>query len=493
MFLYLWLALLSAWAHPFGSKLYGHKTELRLSTDAVEVAYLLEIPTPVLLAELRGFMADIESPTQADQDRHTAATLSELQDGLRLVVDGNTVPWLAEESEMPSGVGDTRFIAYHLRLKAALPEGATTLNLINSNWPDERALFATDVYVGPGVVLDASSQIDVDDDGHIVTNRAGAWRGEEAERELRLAFRLRTGLTRSLTTGFRRVVGTSPDGFEDAASVLSTAEPDVLPSLVKGELTPAAVLLALFLALILGAAHAFSPGHGKALVAAYLLGQRRTVRHAITLGAIVTITHTVSVFALGGLALMLSHVMAPETLLPWMELASGVLVLVVGVQLLRARLRRQHQHTHPHEHGHHGHHHDHAHGGGHHHDHDDAHHAAAHADEIAAASTPRDLVMLGISGGIAPCPSALVLLLTAISFHRIAFGLVLVAVFSVGLATVVSAVGVAVVVLGDRLKGRVQSRTVAVVLPVFSAVVISLVGAGLTIGGAAAVWSMFAV
>ena len=101
--------------------------------------------------------------------------------------------------------------------------------------------------------------------------------------------------------------------------------------------------------------------------------------------------------------------------------------------------------------------------------------------------------MLGVSGGIAPCPSALVLLLTAISFHRIAFGLVLVAVFSLGLALVVSAVGVAVVVLGGRLKGRVQSRTVSVVLPVFSAVVISLVGAGLTVGGAVAVWSMFAV
>ena len=492
MFLYLWLALLSASAHPFGSKLYGHKTEVRLSSDAVEVAYLLEIPTPVLLAELRVFMADIESPTQVDQDRHTAATLSELQDGLRLVVDGNTVPWLAEESETPSGVGDTRFISYHLRLKAALPEGATTLNLINSNWPDERALFATNVYVGPGIILDASSQIDVSDDGHIVTNRAGAWRGEEEERELRLAFRLRSGFARGLTTGFRQVLGTTSDGFEDSASVLSTAEPDVLPSLVKGELTPRAILIALVLALFLGAAHAFSPGHGKALVAAYLLGERRTVRHAVTLGAIVTITHTVSVFALGGLALMLSHVMAPETLLPWMELASGVLVLVVGMQLLRARLKGQRQHTHTHTHTH-THNHDHDHGHGHHHDHDDAHHAAAHADEIAAASTPKDLVMLGVSGGIAPCPSALVLLLTAISFHRIAFGLVLVAVFSLGLALVVSAVGVAVVVLGGRLKGRVQSRTVSVVLPVFSAVVISLVGAGLTVGGAVAVWSMFAV
>ena len=487
MFLYLWLALLSASAHPFGSKLYGHKTEVRLGAETVDVTYLLEIPTPVLLAELRGFMADIPSPTQADQDRHTVAILTELQDGLRLLVNGEVIPWSAQESAFPSGVGDTRFISYHLRLRAPLPEGATTLNLINSNWPDERALFATDVYVGPGVVLDASSQIDVDDHGHITYNRAGAWRGEEAERELRLAFRVRSELSRGLASGFRRVAGTSPDGFEDAASVLSTAEPDVLPSLVKGELTPKAIVVALVLALLLGAAHAFSPGHGKALVAAYLLGERRTVRHAIILGLIVTITHTVSVFLLGGIALVLSQVMAPETLLPWMELMSGVLVLVVGVQLLRKRLGGRHDHSHEHSHEHaHEHAHDH-----HHPPHGEGEHAAAHAHEIASASTPRDLVLLGISGGIAPCPSALVLLLTAISFHRIAFGLILVSVFSLGLAMVVSAVGVAVVLLGDRLKSRVQSHTLSVVLPVLSAVVISLLGTGLTFGGAYAVWSLF--
>ena len=259
-------------------------------------------------------------------------------------------------------MGDTRFIAYHLRLSAPLTEGATTINLINGNWPEERALFATDVSVGPGVVLDASSQIDVDDDGHITYNRAGAWRGEEDERELRLAFRLRSELSRGLAASFRRVVSTSPDGFEDAAAVLSTAEPDVLPSLVKGELTPKTIVVALFLALILGAAHAFSPGHGKALVAAYLLGERRTIRHAIILGAIVTLTHTISVFLLGGLALGLSHVMAPETLLPWMELASGVLVLFVGLQLLRTRLKgRDHSHHHHHDHDHDDHHHGHDH------------------------------------------------------------------------------------------------------------------------------------
>ena len=498
MFLYLWLTLVSAMAHPFGSKLYGHKTEVWLSADQVEVAYLLEIPTPVLLSELRGFMADIDAPTQADQDRHTAAILTELQGGLRLLVDGEPIPWVVDESESPSGVGDTRFIAYHVRLRAHLPEGATSLNLINSNWPDERALFATDVLVGPGVVLDASSQIDVNDDGHITYNRAGAWRGEEDERELRLSFRLRSELTRGLASSFRTVVSSSSDGFEDAASVLSTAEPDVLPSLVKGELTPKAIVVALILALFLGAAHAFSPGHGKALVAAYLLGERKTVRHAIILGGIVTLTHTVSVFLLGGLALMLSHVMAPETLLPWMELASGILVLFVGLQLLRKRLAHRvghhHGHTHDHHHGH-DHSHDHSHDHpSHSHDHSlgEDQHAAAHADEIAAAGTPKDLIALGVSGGIVPCPSALVLLLTAISFHRIAFGLILVTVFSIGLAAVVSAVGVMVVLLGDRIKRRVESRMLSVVLPMFSAVVISLLGTGLTLGGAYAVWSLFA-
>ena len=62
MFLYLWLALLSASAHPFGSKLYGHKTEVRLSAESVDVTYMLEIPTPVLLAELREFWPILMRP-----------------------------------------------------------------------------------------------------------------------------------------------------------------------------------------------------------------------------------------------------------------------------------------------------------------------------------------------------------------------------------------------------------------------------------------------
>ncbi|MGB0640818.1 MAG: sulfite exporter TauE/SafE family protein, partial [Myxococcota bacterium] len=128
----------------------------------------------------------------------------------------------------------------------------------------------------------------------------------------------------------------------------------------------------------------------------------------------------------------------------------------------------------------------------HHHDHGHQHddkaarsHAQLHADEYVVASTPRDLIVLGVSGGLAPCPSALVLLLTAISFHRIAFGLVLVLIFSMGLAVVVTAVGIAVILLGSRLKGQGPVPSWIEWLPRFSAVVITLVGVGMTWKGVA--------
>ena len=268
MFPTLWLWIATAFAHPFGSNLYGHKIEMWLAPDRVEVAYLAEVPTPVLLRELKAFLANVESPTMADQDRHTSQMLTELSDGLRLLADGERVSWRRLEVAEPSGVGDTRFIAYHLRLEAVLPPDTRTLNLVNGNRPEERALFATDLNVSAGVILDRSSQIDVDDDGHIAVNRAGQWRGEEEERELRVSFRTRGDVGRAVATGFRRITGGGPGEFSDAASVISTAKPEILPSLVKGELTPRAIAISLFLALILGAAHAFSPGHGKALVAA---------------------------------------------------------------------------------------------------------------------------------------------------------------------------------------------------------------------------------
>ena len=123
---------------------------------------------------------------------------------------------------------------------------------------------------------------------------------------------------------------------------------------------------------------------------------------------------------------------------------------------------------------------------------DEEAHAAAHAAEFVDARTPKDLIALGISGGIAPCPSALVLLLTAISFHRIGFGMLLVLVFSMGLAIVVSLVGIAVILLGDRLSERVGSGLLTRWMPRMSAVVVSLIGIGISVKGIDAVWTMMA-
>ena len=152
-------------------------------------------------------------------------------------------------------------------------------------------------------------------------------------------------------------------------------------SLISREkLSAGFVALALLLAIFWGAVHALSPGHGKSIVAAYLVGTRGTPRHAAFLGLIVTVTHTVGVFALGLVTLALSAFIVPEQLYPWLNLASALLVVVVGCGVLRARLRHRQLHRHGHEHDHHH---------GHHHDHD---------HELSM----RGLLGVGISGGLLP-------------------------------------------------------------------------------------------
>jgi ABC-type nickel/cobalt efflux system permease component RcnA len=239
-------------------------------------------------------------------------------------------------------------------------------------------------------------------------------------------------------------------------------------------------------ALIWGAAHALTPGHGKTIVAAYLIGERSTPWHALYLGLTVTITHTLMIFVLGLVALFASRYVVPAQLYPWLGAVSGLLVMGIGAGMLWNRLqvmrrtslaRVEEEHTHGHDCHHH--HDDH----GHHHDHDhDHHHAHSHLPPGGGDSpvTWRSLLALGISGGILPCPSALVLLLAAVSLNRAGLGIALVVAFSVGLATVLTVVGL-LFVRGSRLLQRVpQAGTWMRVLPVVSALVILAIGIGLT-------------
>jgi len=207
------------------------------------------------------------------------------------------------------------------------------------------------------------------------------------------------------------------------------------------------ILASLATALFWGAAHALSPGHGKTIITAYLVGQRGTPRHAALLGLIVTVTHTVGVFALGLVTLLLSRFIVPEQLYPWLNLASGLLVVGIGASVLRARWRhRRHDHHH-------------------HHDHD---------------LSRRSLFSVGISGGLLPCPSALVVLLAAISLHRVGFGLLLIVAFSVGLALSITGIGLVAVIARSAFKRLSFEGRLLSVLPAVSALVILAAGIAMT-------------
>ena len=240
--------------------------------------------------------------------------------------------------------------------------------------------------------------------------------------------------------------------------------------------------LALAVAVGLGALHALEPGHGKTVVAAYLVGTRGTSRHALYLGLIVTATHTAGVYLLGAVTLFLSHYIVPERLYPWLGGISGVIITGLGCGLLLRRYAGESRpHTHPHSHAH-SHPHPHDHVAGHQHERMPHAHAAPH-EAVQAHPTAsetissRALLALGVTGGIVPCPAALVVLLSAVAIHRVGFGLLLILAFSVGLAGVLIALGL-LMVSARHVLARFQGegRLITRWLPLTSAAVITVFG-----------------
>ena len=331
---------------------------------------------------------------------------------------------------------------------------------------------------------------------------------------------------------------------------------------------PQFVLLALGVAFFLGAAHGLTPGHGKTLVAAYLVGSRGTVGDAVYLGSVVTVTHTASVFILGFLTLFASHYIVLDRIYPWLSVTSGLLVVGMGIWLLRLRLSSAnpvqehhhddghdhghshshshehphthehshddvhahdhehshgeahalahdhehphteaaglaHVHSHPHEHGdEHVHSHDHSHDHGHVHNHEHEHaeghahvhdhshehshdhpHVIEHDGHVHVIPGPGvsrwELLSLGVSGGLVPCPEAMVVLLMAVSLHRLGLGLVILTAFSLGLAAVLIAIGVALILSGPLMRRLSPAGWASRYLPVGSAVIVTVLGIGI--------------
>jgi nickel/cobalt transporter (NicO) family protein len=260
-------------------------------------------------------------------------------------------------------------------------------------------------------------------------------------------------------------------------------------SLMPGGTFNGELVLAIAGAFLWGAMHSLTPGHGKTLVGAYLMGERATPKHALILAMTTTITHTLGVFALGLVALFAAKYVLPEQLYPWFSLTSGVMVVAIGLNLFRNRMsssdnhHKHHAQTHSHNHSHHDH--DQIH---HHHDHPPHHdhHEHHHHNKDGGVSIP-SLLALGISGGLLPCPAALVLLLGAIAVNKTALGLILVISFSLGLAGVLTGLGLLLVYAKHWFKLmpfsprliNISPRFVKT-LPALSAIGITLIGTGIS-------------
>ena len=419
-------------AHPLGNFTVNHYAGIEVAGDRVYVRYVLD------LAEI---------PTFQSGDRVRAPRYpSELAQQLDLRLGGERVLLrpLAHRVAERAGAGGLPTLRFEAVYAASLSGSALTF--ADQSFASRIGWREVTVRARDGARLVSSSV-------------PAASRSDELRsypRDL-----LRSPLdVRSATVHF--VAGTAsaaPPRLDRATAPGHTG--DGLAGLIgRDDPTFGVVLLSLLVAAFWGAAHALTPGHGKALVAGYLVGTRGRPRHAFALGATVTVTHTAGVFGLGLVTLGLSTVIVPEQLYPWLTLVSGVLVVGVGTGVLVRRARNAH--------GHHDH--DHAHHHAHHHHHDPQ-------GDIGV----RGILGIGAAAGLLPCPSALVVLLSAIALHRLAFGLALIVAFSVGLAATITAIGL-VAVLARRAFGRARLDGPLIrELPALSAAVIVAVGLVITV------------
>jgi nickel/cobalt transporter (NicO) family protein len=412
-------------AHPLGNFSVNHLSTVRISDDRIEVRYILdqaEIPT----VQERG----VPAPELVERKR------DEVLRGLGLTVDGRRIPLELDgrgRASFPPGSGGLETSRFEFRLSAPV-DLPRAVKLHDGTFDDRVGWKAIVAAPGEGTAVRTGAPSGDPTDG--LRRYPEDVLGSPLDRR-DAAFTVRPG------------DGTLVAPRSEGGSFETTADrADGFAGLFERAAAGEGVLLLLLLAAFgWGALHALSPGHGKAMVAAYLVGTQGRPRHAIALGATVTVTHTIGVFALGLVTLALSQYVLPEDLYPWLNLASGLLVVVIGAAVLRSRIRAGRDH-----HNHHHHHH---------------------------SVTKRGLLGMGAAAGLIPCPSALVVLLAAVSQHEIALGMLLIVAFSLGLAGTLTALGLAVVYARKLMPHRRLPRVVTA-LPALSALLIVGVGCVLT-------------
>jgi ABC-type nickel/cobalt efflux system permease component RcnA len=529
----------TVFAHPLGNFTVNHYSRLQIQQHRITIRYIVDMAEIPAFQALTAIDQDNDGKQSAEEMKlYAEQTAARYSEGLKLTIDGEQVrlQTLAKTLSTPDGGGGIPTLRLECDFAADLKASAATRKLFYQDTNNSERAGWREIVIAPDSTI---AVFDSNAFAGSLTDELKAYPEDLLaapldERQAELSFTT-TSLPANanvLKTREGRPLIQKRDRFVELITV--------------SNLTLPVALLGLLIAAGLGAVHAMSPGHGKTVVGAYLVGSRGTARHAAFLGLTVTITHTAGVIALGLVTLFASKYVLPEKLFPIISLISGVIVLFLGLNLFFKRLAMalgqaspDHHHSHEHD-GHHSHDHkpqahshDHephehlhkpspalAHTHQHsqvphthtHHSHDhlhDEHHLPEHShnsieSELQTADsklqtfththdgnththlppgaddTPitwRSLLALGISGGLLPCPSALVVLLTAISIGRVGYGLILVLAFSVGLAATLTAVGLLFLYAGRLLKRPVQHSKLVYILPVISAFVIACLGA----------------
>lgn len=504
-----------AFAHPLGNFSINQYAGLQVSREIVVLDYVLDMAEIPAFQEISAFDANGNGlADSAEAAGYHAEKCTSLKRDFSLLLNNRSVDLtLASSSvEFPAGVGGlpTLRLSCEFQAPIELTDNNPGLSFANNAFPDR--LGWKEIVVTPNGVSLQGDYYTTSLSNRLTTYPEDLLTSPLEQRQVNFEI---TSVSLPSQNG-------SPVPGETTNSSLADRNDAFTRLILMDEITFPTLLLALGISFVWGALHAMTPGHGKTIVGAYLVGSRGNLKHAVYLGLTTTITHTLGVFAFGLITLFAAKFILPETLYPWMSLLSGLFVVGIGVSLLVSRFRSSHAvselrmlkarlagsgkshspvlehahaealsqphryvlnsspasfHTHDHStaHTHEGHSHDHG------HDHNHADHSHLPPGTYGEPVTWRSLLALGISGGLLPCPSALVVLLGAIALNRIGFGLVLVLAFSLGLAGALTAIGMLFIYAG-RLFERFPSQGRLIrFLPVLSAMFVAVIGLAISI------------
>jgi ABC-type nickel/cobalt efflux system permease component RcnA len=492
-----------AFAHPMGNLSVNHYARLEPGTKGVEVTYVLdlaELPTFELTQTwnvARDAGKDVLEAKAREQAREWVRQLSFTEDGKVLTPK-------IESTNLAIVDGAGNLPVFRITTKLHVPAAGGRVEYADRNYATRAGWREVVIKAGDVAEVSRASNSDIDLSDGLTSYPQDPTKAPPQNTTAWLEWKPVAGavsqvrkpvVVASAPAPAAVTAPAPPPAAEPARDVRPPEAPamgsvkrnDAISKILRMETISWPLLAALIgLSFWFGALHALEPGHGKTMVAAYLVGAKGTPKHAALLGGMVTFTHTISVFILGLVTMFLSRYIMPDRISKVLGIVSGLSIVWIGAMLLWRRWRKlAHDRAHQAHHHHHGHAHTHSHLTHSHlthshltHTHDDGHtHSHVPEGDISMGS----LMALGASGGLVPCPSALILLLSAISIGRVGLGMVLLLAFSLGLAIVLTVTGMFVLYARNLLpKHKRNDNAFFRVMPVVSAAAILLIGVLMT-------------